>query len=100
MHSFDPINIEGPVVNTFFKNVSLCNRTFWSSSIGNVSFQFSKVPTRKKIFGVCDFIPRGKDTIDGCIKGSNYRDLEYIHRYCINDVLLAVMELDGQWWSE
>ena len=48
MYSFDPINIQRPVVNTFFKNVSLCNRTFWSSSVENVSFQFSKVPTRKK----------------------------------------------------
>ena len=48
MHSFDPINIQRPVVNTFFKNVNFCNRTFWSSSVGNVSFQFSKIPTRKK----------------------------------------------------
>ena len=48
MHSFDPINIQRPVVNTFFKNGSLCNQTFWSSSVGNVSFQFFKVPTRKK----------------------------------------------------
>ena len=48
MHSFDPINIQRQVVNTFFKNVSLCNRTFWLSSVGNVSFQFFKVPTRKK----------------------------------------------------
>ena len=48
MHSFNPINIQRLVVNTFFENVSLYNRTFWSSSVGNVSFQFSKVPTRKK----------------------------------------------------
>ena len=48
IHSFNPINIQRPVVNTFFENVSLCNRTFWSSSVENVSFQFSKVPTRKK----------------------------------------------------
>ena len=48
MHNFDPINIQRPVVNTFFENVSLCNRTLWSSSVENVSFQFSKVPTRKK----------------------------------------------------
>ena len=48
MHSFYPINILRLVVNTFFKNVSLCNRTFWSSSVGNVSFQFSKIPTKKK----------------------------------------------------
>ena len=48
MHNFDPNNIQRPVVNTLFKNVSLCNRIFWLSSVGNVSFQFSKVPTRKK----------------------------------------------------
>ena len=48
MHSFDPINIEKLIVNTFFKNVSPCNRTFWSSSVENVFFQFSKVPMRKK----------------------------------------------------
>ena len=48
MHNFDSINIQRPVVNTFFENVNLCNRTFWSSLVGNVSFQFSKVPTRKK----------------------------------------------------
>ena len=48
MHSFNPINIQRPVVNTFFKNVSLCNQTFQSSSVGNVSFQFFTVPTRKK----------------------------------------------------
>ena len=48
MHSFDPINIQRLVVNTFFENVSLCNRTFWLSSVGNISFQFSKVLTRKK----------------------------------------------------
>ena len=48
MHNFDLINIQRPVVKTFFKNVSLYNRTFWSSSVGNISFQFSKVPTRKK----------------------------------------------------
>ena len=48
MHNFDPINIQRPVVNTFFENVSLRNRTLWSSSVENVSLQFSKVPTRKK----------------------------------------------------
>ena len=48
MHNFDLINIQRPVVKTFFKNVSLYNRTFWSSLVGNVSFQFSKVSTRKK----------------------------------------------------
>ena len=48
MHSFDPINIQRLVVNIFFENVSLFNRTFWLSSVGNVSFQFSNVPTRKK----------------------------------------------------
>ena len=48
MHNFDSINIQRPVVNTFFENVSLCNRTFWSSSVGNVFFQLSKVPTTKK----------------------------------------------------
>ena len=48
MHSFNPINIQRPVVNTFFKNVSLCNQTFWSSLVGNVSFQLFKVPMRKK----------------------------------------------------
>ena len=48
MHSFDPINIQRLVVNTFFENVSLYNRIFWSSSVGSISFQFSKIATRKK----------------------------------------------------
>ena len=48
MHSFNPINIQRPVVNTFFENVSLCNRTFWLSSVGNISFQFSRYLREKK----------------------------------------------------
>ena len=94
MHSFDPINIQRPVINTFFENGSLCNQTFWSSSVGNVSFQFFKVPTRKKICTLCDFIPHGKDAIDGCIKGSNYLSIGYIHRYCTGPPRIASR---GKW---
>ena len=86
MHNFDPINIQRPVVNTFFENVSFCNRTFWSSLVGNVSFQFSKI--------LCNFIPHGKDAINGCIKGSNYFSIEYIHWYCIGSLRIVSW---GKW---
>ena len=81
MHSFDPISIQRPVVNTFFNNVSLYNRTFWSSLVENISFQFFKVPMRKKYAHYVIFIPHEKDAIDGCIKGSNYLSIGYIDRY-------------------
>ena len=86
MHNFDSINIQRLVVNTFFENVSFCNLTFWSSSVGNVSFQFSKI--------LCNFIPHGKDAINGCIKGSNYFLIEYIHWYCIGPLRIASW---GKW---
>ena len=36
----------------------------------------------EKICTLCDFIPYGKNAIDGCIKRSNYLSIGYIHRYC------------------
>ena len=94
MHSFDPINIQRPVVNTFFENVSLYNETFWLSSVGNVSFQFSKVLTRKKYAHYVIFIPHGKHAIGGCIKGSNYLSIGYIHQYCTEPPRIASR---GKW---
>ena len=94
MHSFDHINIQRLVVNTFFKNVSLCNQTFWSSLVGNVSFQIFQGIYEEKIRTECDFIPRGKDAINECIKGSNYLSIRYIHRYCTGPPRIASR---GKW---
>ena len=89
MHNFNPINIQTPVVNTFFENVSLCNRTFWSSSVWNVSSQFSKIPTMKKYAHYVILYHMKKNTIDGCIKRFNYLSIGYIHRYCTGPPRIA-----------
>ena len=44
--------------------------------------------------GVCDFILYGKDTIDRCIKESNYLSIGYIHRYCTG---LPRIASQGKW---
>ena len=81
MHNFNPINIQRPVVNTFFKNVSLYIWTFWLSSIGNVSFQFSKVPTRKKYAQYMILYHMGKMQLMDASK-ANYLSIGYIYQYC------------------
>ena len=94
MHSFNPSNIQRPVVNTFFENVSLYNRTFWSSSVWNISFQFSKIPTMKKYAHYVILYYMKKNTIDGCIKRFNYLSIGYIHWYCTGPPKIASR---GKW---
>ena len=45
-------------------------------------FSIFKDTYEEKIRTLCDFIPYGKNAIDGCIKRSNYLSIGYIHRYC------------------